>query len=124
MTLVLTDELWDVIGVACNNCDNHLWLNNRQNSILGKPRPSFPTREAYLAWNAATDREFFASLPPCNVCGVGRFASFVTNVPPRPLLCRVNGREITQARWENVTERYAGARVFWYEEDAQQDSSA
>lgn len=116
-TLVLTDELWDVIGVECDRCSNRLWLDNRRHSILGRRRPTFPTREVYLAWNAETDRAFFDSLPLCPVCGDGHFHRYVTNVPPRPLICRSTGRAITHARWENVTPRYVGTPVYWYDED-------
>lgn len=97
-TLFLADELWNVIGVECDVCRNHLWLDNRRHSILGRPRPPFPSREAYLAWNAATDLEFFASLPACNLCGDGHFTRYMTNVPPRPLICCSTGRVITYAR--------------------------
>lgn len=116
-TVLLTDELWDVIGVVCNTCRTHLWLNNRRHSILGRARPEFPTREAYLAWNVETDRAFFASLPPCPVCRSGRFTRYVTNVPEQPLICPESGLAITDARWINVSSRYAGTPVYWYEEE-------
>src|SRR5438128_2687962 len=115
--LFLGNAYTDVIGVECNVCQNRIWLNNRQNSILSRPEPVFSSREEYLKWTHDIDQEFLATLPTCNVCGAGKFVKFILNVPGEPIVCQDCHKRIDNHEWKDVSERLAETDVFWYEED-------
>jgi hypothetical protein len=113
------DHEHNPLGVVCKCCAQKIWVNGRYGPLKkrwadyqdAEETAALQSMEATRKWIDEVNREFFALLPPCPVCGGHEYKLY--NVM-EPIPCAHCGTIGNIADVRDVTSRHYGDVVWWF----------